>query len=283
MIGLHMRHQSKLDDGSEDRGEQKCLRHLISTLMPDFTPLSSRSSAIDHGTDNKTTTERRMSASMQQRRRRHLESESSCAKFTSCVILIASDRLHASVRNAAYAKELGCSVVTREDISESVSGRKVKEGGKAAPIQDEHGVHGDSLGVADVELLLRSHVLIGTRGSSYSTLIASLVAAGPLADTSSLLPRQAVRRACNERRMHEFEHLNQSSSGDNPHASHHREAAGDVGSGSSSASSASSGGNNGSGSGHDYARRTTLAEVESRKSSSFGCQAVTCATQPALV
>ena len=130
VIGLHMRHQSKLDDGSEDRGEQKCLRHLISTLMPDFTPLSSRSSAIDHGTDNKTTTERRMSASMQQRRRRHLESESSCAKFTSCVILIASDRLHASVRNAAYAKELGCSVVTREDISESVSGRKVKEGAR---------------------------------------------------------------------------------------------------------------------------------------------------------
>jgi len=87
------------------------------------------------------------------------------------LVIIASDRPNAIRRNKEFANNiLNCQVIARGIDTEYV----YKPGG------DEHGPQGDSIhSVADIELLSRSHFFIGSPGSTYSTLIASLVSSSP--------------------------------------------------------------------------------------------------------
>lgn len=143
IIGLHIRHSDRSDLGLKDNGEAHCLESLVHSLV-DFSGQA------------------------------YHQNGSVVSKFNSCLVVIASDRPLAIRRNKDFAtNHLHCQVVARGINTEYVY----------KPGADEHGPQGDSIySVADVELLSRSHFFIGTPGSTYSTLIASLVRSKPAFD-----------------------------------------------------------------------------------------------------
>lgn len=147
IVALHLRHFGKIELGEEDTGEAKCMAALFSRVN-----------------DSRRLHQRRLQLASSSGPPPH--HDRSTAMFSRCAILIASDRPLSVRRNAmAMHEQYGCTIISRSD-----NGQRFRYG------EDEHGPSSDGdSSVADVELLSRAHVLMGTTRSTFSALIGGLV------------------------------------------------------------------------------------------------------------